>query len=48
MKKTIIKEFSPTKVLLLSNSGKTTTITTTEDKPFEYDIIEAIWEDIEF
>ena len=46
MKKTIIKEFSPTREVLVSDSGKMIELVTTEEQPFDYDIIESIWEDI--
>lgn len=45
---TIIKEFSPTKVVLLcTTNGREKVLTTNEDNPFDYDVIEKIWEDIE-
>ena len=46
MKKTVIKEFTPTEVTLISTT-KEVTITTDESHPFDYNIIEAIWEDVE-
>lgn len=46
--KTIIKEFTPTRVTLLClTNGKEKVLTTDENNPFDYDIIEKIWEDIE-
>ena len=45
---TIIKEFSPTKITLLClTNGKEKELTTDIEHPFDYDIIEKIWEDIE-
>ena len=45
--KTIIKEFTPTRVVLLClTNGKEKVLTTDEEHPYDYDIIEKIWEDI--
>lgn len=46
--KTIIKEFTPMRVVLLClTNGKEKVLTTDEKHPFDYDVIEKIWEDIE-
>lgn len=45
---TIIKEFHPTRVVLeCLTTKKEVVLTTSEGKPFDYDIIKSIWEDIE-
>ena len=46
--KTIIKEFEPTRVVLLClTNGKEQVLVTDENHPFDRDIIEKIWEDID-
>lgn len=46
MKKTVIKSFSPTKVVL-TNNNKEITLICENGQEFDYSIIEKIWEDID-
>lgn len=48
MKKTIIKSFSPTKIILTNdNNTKEIILVCNDDQEFDYNIIEKIWENID-
>ena len=48
MKKTIIKSFSPTKVVLTNeNNTKEIILVCNDDQELDYSVIEEIWEDVD-
>ena len=45
---TIIKEFSPTRVVLFClTTNKEKELIADEQHPFDYDVVKRIWEDVE-